>query len=155
MFSYFLYLSKELHKQASEFTSRLEKWCMIPNSTVMPVAAIFKSKLLKMATARKKSHIFVIKWKLQVRLSIQSLHRYTLLMVQKSQLFEKKLGMRLKLSSAPLIHVGNGCDIITRLYTQANILMVSFIFAHVYSRDLTTVCISTVPSDITSILKVG
>ena len=101
MFSYFLYLSKELHKQASEFTSRLEKWCMIPNSTVMPVAAIFKSKLLKMATARKKSHIFVIKWKLQVRLSIQSLHRYTLLMVQKSQLFWKKIGDEAEVVQCP------------------------------------------------------
>ena len=49
---------------------------MVPNSTVMTVAAIFKRRLLKMAAARKKSCIFVIKLKLQVRLSMQSLHRY-------------------------------------------------------------------------------
>ena len=53
MFSEFLYLFKELHKQASEFSYSLELWWMVPNSTVMTVAAIFKSRLLKMATARK------------------------------------------------------------------------------------------------------
>ena len=40
-----------------------------------------KSRLLKMAAARKIHSIFVIKLKLQVRLRMQSLHRYTLLMV--------------------------------------------------------------------------
>ena len=53
MFSEFLYLFKELHKQASEFSCSLELWWMVPNSTVMTVAAIFKSRLLKMAAARK------------------------------------------------------------------------------------------------------
>ena len=53
MFNQFLNLFKELHKQALEFSSRLEKWWMVPNSTVMTVAAILKSRLLKMATARK------------------------------------------------------------------------------------------------------
>ena len=51
---------------------------------------------------KKNSHIFVIKLKLQVRLSMQSLHRHTLLTVWKSQLFFLNRGMRLKLSSAPL-----------------------------------------------------
>ena len=53
MFSSFLYLSKERHKQASEFSSRLD-WWVVPNSTVVTVAAIFKSRLSKMAAARKK-----------------------------------------------------------------------------------------------------
>ena len=53
MFSYFLYLFKELPKQASEFSSRLEWLWMVPNSTVLTVAAIFKSWLLKMAAASK------------------------------------------------------------------------------------------------------
>ena len=53
----------------------------VPNSTVMTVAAIFKSRLLKMAAARKNHVIFIIKLKLQVRLSMQSLHGYTLFMV--------------------------------------------------------------------------
>ena len=70
MLSYFLYLFKEQHKQASELSSRLELWWLVPNSTVMTVAAIFKSRLLKMAATRKKSHIFVIKLKLQVKLSM-------------------------------------------------------------------------------------
>ena len=50
---------------------------MVPNSAVMTVAAIFKCQLLKMAAERKKSYIFVTKWKLQVRFSMQSLHTYT------------------------------------------------------------------------------
>ena len=54
---------------------------MVPNLTAMTVAAIFKSRLLKMAAAKKKSHIFAIKLKLQVRLNMQSLHRYTLPMI--------------------------------------------------------------------------
>ena len=43
---------------------------MVPNS--MTVAAIFKSRLLKMAAAKKKKNhiIFVIKLKLQVTLSM-------------------------------------------------------------------------------------
>ena len=44
---------KELHKQPSEFPSRLEWWWMLPNSTFMTVTAISKSQLLKMAAARK------------------------------------------------------------------------------------------------------
>ena len=54
-----VYLFKELHKQASEFSSSGE-WCEI-------------------------QHIFVIKLKLQVRLSMQSIHRYTLLMVEEKK----------------------------------------------------------------------
>ena len=53
MFSYFLYLFKELQKKASEFSSRLE-WWMVANSTVMALVALFKSKILKMATAKEK-----------------------------------------------------------------------------------------------------
>ena len=77
---------------------------MVPNPTVMTVAAIFKSRLLKNGRCKKNSHIFVSKLKLQVTLSIQSLHRYTLLMVKKKNLnlFEKNRGTRLKLSSATL-----------------------------------------------------
>ena len=60
------YLFKELHKQASEFSS-IGGWC-------------------------ETQHIFVIKLKLQVRLSMQSVHRYTLLMVKEKKelnFFEK------------------------------------------------------------------
>ena len=64
-----LYLFKELHKQASEFSSSGGSWCEI-------------------------QHIFVIKLKLQVRLSMQSIHRYTLLMVEekKNSIFVVKSG---------------------------------------------------------------
>ena len=53
MFIYFLRLFKELNKQASDFSSRLEQWWMVPNSAVMTVEAILKSRLVKMAAARK------------------------------------------------------------------------------------------------------
>ena len=81
---------------------------MVPNSA-MKVAAIFKSLLLKMA-AERNIYIFITELKLQVRSSMQLLHRYTLLMIQKSQFFDEKLGMRLKLFSAPLkrVHVLHG-----------------------------------------------
>ena len=64
-----LYLFKELHKQASVFSSSGGSWCEI-------------------------QHIFVIKLKLQVRLSMQSIHRYTLLMVEekKNSIFVVKSG---------------------------------------------------------------
>ena len=62
---------------------------MLPNSIVMTVAAIFKSRLLKMAAYKKKSHIFVIKLKLQVRFAVTT-YVYTLLMVWESKLFWKK-----------------------------------------------------------------
>ena len=62
----------------------------------MTVAAIFKSRLLKMATRIKNVDIFVTELKLQVRLSkkllglsMQTLHRYTLLMIQKSHVKNK------------------------------------------------------------------
>ena len=43
-----------MHKQASEFASRLEQWWMVPNSTVVTMVAIFlKEDFLKMDTARK------------------------------------------------------------------------------------------------------
>ena len=116
MLSYFLF--KDLHKQASEFSSR-----------IMVDGAKFNShdsgshfqkptfKNLKMATARI-SNIFAIKFKLQVRLSMQSLHRYrvyTSYGVKISIFLTKNLGMRLKLPIAPLIiiasrtteHMGN------------------------------------------------
>ena len=49
----FVYLSKEFNKKASEFSSRLELWWLVQNSTVMTVAAILRSRLLKMAAKRK------------------------------------------------------------------------------------------------------
>ena len=81
MFSCILYLIRELLKQPSEFSSRLEKWWMMSNSTVMTVAAILISRLLKMAAAKKNVNISVTKLKLEVRLSMQSQHRCTLLLV--------------------------------------------------------------------------
>ena len=54
-----------------------------PHSTVMTVVVIFNGR------CKKNVYIFVIKLKFQVRLSMQSLHRYTLLMVWDSQLFFK------------------------------------------------------------------
>ena len=56
MFSLFVYLFKKLHKRASEFSSRLELWWLVPTSTVMTMVAIFKIRLLKMAAAKKISH---------------------------------------------------------------------------------------------------
>ena len=109
MFSYFLNLFKELHKQALELSSRRELWWIVPNSTGMTVAAIFKSRVLnfKNGRCRKKSHIFVIYLKLQVRLRMQSLSRYLVFTshgIKKSNFLKKKKnqGMRLKLSSALL-----------------------------------------------------
>ena len=58
---------------------------MVPNLAVMTVAAILKSRLLKMATGIKMHYILVPELKLQERFSMQSLHKYTLLMIQKSQ----------------------------------------------------------------------
>ena len=51
----------------------------------------FKKSTFKNGCWKKNSNIFVTELKLQVRLSMQSLHRYTLLMC-KSQLFWKKIG---------------------------------------------------------------
>ena len=45
---------------------------MVPNSTVMAVAVIFT---FKNDRCKKNSHIFVIKWKLQVRLSMQKIKK--------------------------------------------------------------------------------
>ena len=62
MFSYSSYLPNKhdkLHKQASEFSSRLELWLMVPNSTVLTVTAILRSRLLKMA-AERKIHISLL-----------------------------------------------------------------------------------------------
>ena len=53
-----------------------------------------------MATERKM-HIFVTELKLQVRFSMQSLHRYTLLMIWKSQLFWKKIGDEAEVVQCP------------------------------------------------------
>ena len=52
-----------LHKQASELSSRLEKCWMVPYSTVVIVAAIFKNRFLKIAAARK-NQISLLKLKL-------------------------------------------------------------------------------------------
>ena len=58
-FQLILCLSKELHKQASEYSSRLESIKgMVLNSAVMTVAAIFKSRLLKMVT-ETKMHMYL------------------------------------------------------------------------------------------------
>ena len=54
------------------------------NSTVMKISAILRSRFLKAATERIKSYIFETELRMQGRLSMQSLHRYKLLMVSKS-----------------------------------------------------------------------
>ena len=79
--SKFLYLSKELYKKASELCSRLELWWLVPNSTIMAVADILRSRLLKCLPKEKKYYIFVTELKFQVRLSMQSIHRNTVLLV--------------------------------------------------------------------------
>ena len=56
----------------SEFRIFLQ--CMVPNSTVMTVAAIFKTRLLKNGRCKKNSNILTTELNLQVRLSMQSLH---------------------------------------------------------------------------------
>ena len=53
-----------------------------------------------MATERKMKYIFVTELKLQVRFSMQSLHRYTLLMIE-SQLFWKKFGDEAEVVQCP------------------------------------------------------
>ena len=81
MLSNFLFLFKVLLKQASVFSSRLELRWMVPNLTVMTVAAIFKSRLLKKAAAKENPNIFVTNLRMQARFGMQSLQRYTLLMI--------------------------------------------------------------------------
>ena len=73
----------------------------------MTVAAILRSRLLKMAAKRKNSYIFVTELKLQVRLSMQSLHRNTLLQTTgiKISTFlkkKKKLGNEAEVVQRPL-----------------------------------------------------
>ena len=74
---------------------------MVPNSAVMTMAAIFKSRLFKNGYWKKNAFIFVTELKLQVRFCMQSLHRYTLLMIQKSQLFWKKIGDEAEVVQCP------------------------------------------------------